>query len=130
MQCNNDGISAWAEEWKISLNKGKTNVMVISTSQKDLDQSPNLHLNKTPHETVREYHFLCITISNDLRFQPYVKSVVAKRKRRLKILKSLAENLGSKFRLLKILVCDIHQGSYGICCPGLVPLEHEWLRMI
>ena len=90
MQENINGIERWADEWKMRLNAGKTQVMVLSTSNADTSWKPKLYLGETQLEVVKEYKFLGITIDSGLRFTTHVNRVIAKARRRIKILKCLA----------------------------------------
>ena len=131
-QRNIDGISAWAKEWKMSLNVGKTKVMVISTSRNDLNWAPKLHLNGTPLETVSEYRFLGVIISSDLRFQAHVKAVIAKGKRRLKILKCLAgKDWGQQLHSQRSLYVTYIRSALEYASPAWYPwIADDWKNKI
>ena len=90
MQDSINGISNWAKEWKMSLNKSKTEAMVISSSNKDTKWKPNLRLEGETVKIVPEYKFLGVTVDSGLRFTTHVNRIVAKGKRRNNILKCLA----------------------------------------
>ena len=90
MQDNIDGIDKWAKTWKMKLNAGKTQVMVISTSNADTDWQPKLTLEGKELEVVKEYKFLGVTIDRKLNFASHVNKIIAKTKKRARILKCLA----------------------------------------
>ena len=90
MQRNISGIKRWADDWKMKLNAGKTQVMVISSNSKDIAWKPELHLEGMKLEVVSEYKFLGVTIDSDLRFNKHIDNVIKKVKKRAKILRCLA----------------------------------------
>ena len=90
MQSAIDKISKWADDWKMKLNKGKTEAMVISSSSADLRWQPNLKLDGIPVKIVKEYRFLGVTIDGGLRFTTHVNNIIAKGKKRNNILRCLA----------------------------------------
>ena len=90
MQNNIDGIHRWAEEWKMRLNADKTQVMIISTSNSDTSWKLKLTLAGKALKVVKEYKFLGVTIDSGLRFTKHVNKIVAKAKRRTRIMRCLA----------------------------------------
>ena len=90
MQENINGISEWAKKWKMVLNGDKTQVMIITTGQKDGTWKPELTLEGKVLEVVKEYRFLGVIIDSKLTFASHVKKVIAKCKRRNNIMRCLA----------------------------------------
>ena len=89
MQKNITAIEKWAQKWKMSLNKGKTEAMVISTDAADLEWKPRLRLKGQEIKIVKDYKFLGVTLDGGLRFNLHVNRVIAKCKKRIGILKCL-----------------------------------------
>jgi ribonuclease HI len=90
MQAIINGIQTWSEKWKMSLNQGKTETMIISSSNADLQWEPALFLKGTRVKIVKEYKFLGVTIDGGLHFNTHVNRLVSKCKKRSRILKCLA----------------------------------------
>ena len=132
MQRNIDGISRWAKDWKMSLNEGKTKCMVISSNQSDLEWTPNLHLNDIQLETVKEYRFLGVIIGNDLRFASHAKAIIAKGKRRMKILKCLAgKDWGQQLHSQRALYITYIRSALEYASPAWYPwIADAWKTKI
>ena len=88
------------------LNADKTQVMVISSSRKDTNWLPELHLEERKLEVVKEYKFLGVIIDNELRFASHVKKVITKAQNRNKILRCLAgKKWGQSLESQRSLYC-------------------------
>ena len=83
-------IMDWAELWKMSVNKDKTQSLVISSSTKDTSWKPEIKAGTYDVKTVEFYKFLGIDIDQGLRFNQHVKRIVEKTRKRVNILKSMA----------------------------------------
>ena len=90
MQKSIDAVEKWAKTWKMRLNVAKTEALVISSNPGDLKWKPQLWLNKKRVKIVKEYKFLGVTVDSGLRFNSHVKRVIAKGKRRNRILRCLS----------------------------------------
>ena len=90
MQQSVNAISAWADRWKMSLNIDKTEAMIISSNNADTNWKPNVQLKGVPIKIVKEYKFLGVTIDGGLRFKTHVNRVIAKGKKRNKVMRCLA----------------------------------------
>ena len=129
MQNNIDGISRWADEWKMELNGDKTQAMVISTSSKDTSWKPPLFLNGVKLEVVKEYKFLGVIIDNGLRFTAHVNKVVAKCTRRNGILKCLAgKEWGQNLETQKALYATYVRSAMEYASPSWYPWISETQR--
>ena len=122
MQKNIDGIKKWADDWKMRLNTGKTQVMVISTKDSDIAWKPKLHLEGVELEVVKEYKFLGVTIDGGLRFEKHLENVVAKAKRRIKILRCLAgKDWGQDLETQRALYSTYIRSALEYAAPGWYP---------
>ena len=93
MQEEVDKIMEWAKKWKMSVNADKTRSMVISeskTAEQDQMWKPEITADGETIETVDEYKFLGVTISNDLRFKSHIDNTVAKSKKRVNVIKCMS----------------------------------------
>ena len=122
MQNNINGIHRWAEEWKMRLNSGKTKVMIISTSTKDTNWKPRLTLAGKELEVVREYKFLGITIDSGLYFTKHINKVVAKAKRRIRVMRCLAgKDWGQSMEAQRALYITYIRSSLEYAAPSWFP---------
>ena len=83
-------IIDWAELWKMSVNKDKTQSLVISSCTKDTIWKPEIKAGTYDVKTVEFYKFLGIDIGQGLRFNQHVKRIVEETRKRVNILKSMA----------------------------------------
>ena len=83
-------ITRWAKKWKMSINAGKTKAMIFTTSPEDKEWKPDLKADDVPIEIVPTYKFLGVTADRDLRFLEHVDTIVAKCRKRINILRCLA----------------------------------------
>ena len=72
------------------INSDKTKVMVTSSSNADLAWNPELVIDKVPIKRSREYKFLGVTVSDNLRFAEHVDKIAKKCRKRNNILKCMA----------------------------------------
>ena len=78
----------------MSVNKDKTQSLVISSSTKDTSWKPEIKAGTYDVKTVEFYKFLGIDIDQGLRFNQHVKRIVEKTRKRVNILKSMFERTG------------------------------------
>ena len=131
MQDNINGLEKWAEEWKMKLNGGKTQVMIISTSNNDLKWKPKLHLGERELEVVNEYKFLGVTIDSGLRFNAHVNKVAAKARRRSKILRCLAgKEWGQSLETQRALYTTYIRSSLEYAAPSWYPWISKSAKLI
>ena len=90
MQEEIDKILAWASKWKMSVNKGKTKSMIISSSNKDTKWDPQFQAGDTRIKAVNDYPFLGVKVDSDLRFNQHVSKIETKCKKRVNIIKCLS----------------------------------------
>ena len=90
MQEEIDKIVKWAETWKMKINTSKTKSMVISSAKGDREWDPAFTAEGDKIAAVDEFRFLGVTIANDLRFKTHVDNVVDKSKKRVNIIKCMA----------------------------------------
>ena len=129
MQRNINGINEWAEDWKMKLNAGKTQVMVISSKDNDVAWKPKLHLEGLELEVVREYRFLGVTIDSGLRFEKHLKNVIEKAKKRIKILRCLAgKDWGQNLETQKALYATYIRSALEYTAPAWYPWLGETAR--
>lgn len=122
MQANINGIQQWAKEWKMCLNADKTQVMVISSSRKETNWIPDLHLEERKLEVVKEYKFLGVIIDNELRFASHVKKVISKAQNRNKILRCLAgKKWGQSLESQRSLYCTYIRSAMEYAGPSWYP---------
>ena len=76
--------------WKMVVNVGKTKVMVTSSSTDDHAWDPGMFTKAKPIESVHDYKFLGVTVSNDLRFNEHLDMTVDRCKKRVDVLKCMA----------------------------------------
>ena len=126
MQGEIDKITSWAEKWKMRVNGSKTKSMVISSSQKDQEWDPKFTVSGKQMETVSEYRFLGVKVSNDLRFIGHVDTIVDKCARRNAILKCLStKNWGNSPETQKMLYLQYDRSVLEFASPSF----HTWLSM-
>ena len=122
MQRNIDGIKQWADDWKMKLNGGKTQVMVISSSDKDIKWKPRLYLEGEELVVVKEYKFLGVTIDSGLRFNSHVNKIVTKARNRMKILKCLAgKEWGQNLETQRALYATYIRSALEYAAPSWYP---------
>ena len=122
MQRNISGIKNWADDWKMRLNAGKTQVMVISSNRKDTDWKPKLYLEGAELEVVDEYRFLGVTIDRELRFNTHVKNTILKARKRMKILKCLAgKDWGQNLETQRALYSTYIRSALEYAAPSWYP---------
>ena len=122
MQANIDGISRWADEWKMELNSEKTQVMIISTKSNDRKWKPPLFLKGQKLEVVQEYKFLGVIIDNELRFKAHVNKIVAKCRRRNNILRCMAgKDWGQSMETQKTLYVTYVRSALEYASPSWFP---------
>ena len=90
MQDEIDKIVKWAETWKMKINTSKTKSMVISSAKGDREWDTAFTAEGDKIAAVYEFRFLGVTIANDLRFKTHVDNVVEKSKKRVNIIKCMA----------------------------------------
>ena len=90
MQEEIDKIVEWADRWKMKINTSKTKTMVISSAKGDRDWNPELSTKEDQIEPVQDYRFLGVTIANDLRFRTHVEITEEKGKKRVNVIKCMA----------------------------------------
>ena len=66
MQMEIDKIMAWAEKWKMKVDKGKTKAIVTSSSRSDTSWDPGFTAGGKTIEAVQDYKFLGVTVDNEL----------------------------------------------------------------
>ena len=74
----------------MSINKGKTKAMVMSTSAADTSWEPELTLAHQNILKAKKYKFLGVTIDSGLRFKDHIDNTVKKSIKRVNIIKCLA----------------------------------------
>ena len=90
MQDEIDKILKWAHDWKMQVNTSKTKVMVVSSNRADLVWDPSMEAAESPIECVKQYRFLGVTISNDLRFKAHINAVIDSCKKRVNVIKCMS----------------------------------------
>ena len=122
MQKAINNINEWAGKWKMKLNTGKTEAMIISSNPNDIKWKPELTLNGRPIVIVKEYKFLGVIIDSGLRFRSHVKKVVGKGKRRNNILRCLAgKDWGQTLEAQKILYLTYVRSALEYAGPSWYP---------
>ena len=81
MQEEIDKILAWASKRKMSVNKGKTKSMIISSSNKDTKWDPQFQAGDTRIKAVNDYPFLGVKVDSELRFNQHVSKIETKCKK-------------------------------------------------
>ena len=81
-------VGRWAKKWKMKLNEGKTEAMVISQGKHKWE--PKLYLNNKEIKIVDEYKFLGVVIDKHLRFKTHTKVTIKKATKRVNIMKCMA----------------------------------------
>ena len=122
MQKAINNINEWADEWKMRLNIGKTEAMVMSSNVNDTNWKPELYLNARPVKIVKEYRFLGVIIDSGLRFRSHVEKVISKGKRRNNILRCLAgKDWGQAMETQKILYMTYIRSVVEYAAPSWYP---------
>ena len=130
MQKNIDGIKSWADDWKMRLNAGKTQVMVISSNDKHTKWKPQLKLEGQNLEVVNEYKFLGVTIDNKLNFNKHVTNVIAKAKKRSKILRCLSgKDWGQNLETQRALFATYIRSALEYAAPSWYPWLGKTARL-
>ena len=74
-----DKIAAWAEQWKMAINAGKTKCLVLSSNNANHSWNPHLTIDQTSIDAVKRTKFIGITIDSSLRFTKQIDNTVAKK---------------------------------------------------
>ena len=74
----------------MKINTYKTKSMVISSARGDREWDPKFIAEGAQIAPVEDYRFLGVTISNDLRFRTHVDNTVDKGKKRVNVIKCMA----------------------------------------
>ena len=125
LQKSVDDIESWCRKWRVRLNGGKSNLVILSRKRKKLNENLCVLLFDDVVRPVTKAKFLGVEIDNTLRFKDHIQDLALRAEKRLNILKILAWG-GTEpkilIRLYKTFIRSLFEYS-AVCivqCPDTV----------
>ena len=128
-------IYDWLAVNKLSLNIGKTKYMIFHAQNSIVKFVPQLNINNTELEKVKNFNFLGLTINENLSWKPHSEKISNKISKYCGVLNQLKRFL--PIDILRMIYCSIILSNisysilaWGYDCGRLVKLQKKVLRIM
>ena len=108
-------LGVWCQENNLTLNVNKTKEVIVDF-RKQQREHPPIHIDGTVVEEVERFKFLCVNITNKLKWSTHTDSVGKKAQQRLFNLRRL-----KKFGLSSKTLTNFYRCSIESILPGCMP---------